>query len=83
METTRLETATRKQKRMIKKLGLENIVPLDVHPEKIDYKMLELKGEIITDEQYLDYFCKARWRRSYVPTVWSTIKNNLYSLLAR
>jgi hypothetical protein len=77
------EEATRKQKRMIKKLGLEKLVPLNIHPEKVDDKMFDLNSSNqITQEQYLTYFCKARWQHSYVPTVWSTIKNNLYALFA-
>jgi hypothetical protein len=77
------EEATRKQKKFIKKLHLENLVPLNVHPEKVDDKIRMLSVEKrITDEQYFDYFCKARWQRCYVPTVWNTIKNNLYTFFA-
>ncbi|MEK6827375.1 MAG: hypothetical protein AABX99_02715 [Nanoarchaeota archaeon] len=71
-----METATRKQKRMIKRLKLEKIVPLNVSPENIDSLMSDLEtSSKITHEQYLDYFCKARWQRSHVPTVWSTVKS--------
>ncbi|MEK6913769.1 MAG: hypothetical protein AABW47_03815 [Nanoarchaeota archaeon] len=74
METARLKTATRAQRRVIKKLGLETRVPLNIPPIEVDSEIRHLADENkITQKQYIDYFCKARWQRAYVPTFWSSI----------
>ena len=77
-----LTEATSKQKKIIKRLGLEGKVPLDVSPIEVDQKVisLQLNGKI-SGEVMAEYWASsARSCGCYIPTLISTIKNNLYSL---
>ena len=76
-----LTEATLKQKKIIKRLRLEKLVPLNVPPIDVDKKVisLQLNGNI-SGEVMVDYWASsARSCGCYVPTLISTIKNNLYS----
>lgn len=74
-----METATKKQERIIKRLGLEKLVPLNISPEKIDGIINDslLEGKISPDV-WTEYFCSdAKRNLSYPVTVLGTLKNIL------
>jgi hypothetical protein len=72
-----MEKATRKQRRIIKKLKLEKLVPLNVPPEQVDDKIVDLfLTEKINADTYATYHCsKAHQNHTYLPTVLGTLGN--------
>ena len=74
METARLKTATRTQRRAIKKLGLETRVPLNVFPEEVNRNVLNLllRGEIEQDV-FATYANKTKQSHIYISKFWSSI----------
>lgn len=74
-------TATRAQQKMIKKLGLENQVSLNLPPKEVDSRIGSLLFDgLIDSETFAEYWASnARQRQSYVPTIWSTLTSNFKS----